>query len=440
MTVRQRMLLVGGLLSGYAVLEAFRYLRKHRKTVTCVLFHASFLLAGPALWQLAGLLPPEWVPVCLTHAVTTVPTLASLLVLGHAERLKERAEALRRGAKAPPPGVRLWLSYWSCWPMLAVMEWSLLALPRLTPYYGQVGQLQGDLRRVMLVFVLWLQVWQGCRFLQYTLSGLLQNTSVLETIAMCFGSRGLQLLGFARGNLGAGGAAMTMSGFQVFRKLTRRLWLVAVGASAAIALILVLVWLFYRAVAGVSSVITMALWCFAAMDSADTLSSGSRDLYPRKLAFWVLAMLWGFSTKLPYVGVILGLFTPFAFSLWLVAGDPILRRLVLPFLQRATGPFMALSSTAISALEVASASRRMGPPSGCSRSGDDAAADDTGGVGGGREDADALSGVEDTGGTGGVKTHSGKGSRADLAGETEEDDGSLRRRKGSAQAAKAAKD
>merc|ERR1719491_148151 len=55
-------------------------------------------------------------------------------------------------------------------------------------------------------------------------------------------------------------------------------------------------------------------------------------------------MIWEAATRLPYVGVILRLFTPFAFSLWLLAGDVVLRRLILPSFRLVSAPLLLIAS------------------------------------------------------------------------------------------------
>merc|ERR1719265_191366 len=92
------------------------------------------------------------------------------------------------------------------------------------------------------------------------------------------------------------------------------------------------IWLFYKAVRWATFVLTVLLWLFAAADTADTLTGYVEDFYCRKLAFWVLAMFWEWLTVVPAFGLVLQLFTPLAFALWLVAGEPVLRKVLLPLL------------------------------------------------------------------------------------------------------------
>lgn len=338
------------------------------------------VVAGAAVWQLAAALPGAWLPKLLEHAITTVPTLASLFVLSQhmsaCEAAEEAAQAhavaqkaavaasggifgsLRRGgasflrrhqpetavAKAtaaparPPPqpkpvgpmkGGRLWLSYWAFWPVLLLLNFSIGSLPRLLPS-AEVERYRPLVQRGLLVFAMWLQAWQGCTLLQGTLHGL-AAADLPEQLFGLFGASGLQVLCLARGivpnNLGA---------FRFVMRL-QQTWLFLGGGAVAL---LACLWIFHTAINMVMGLLTAGLWLFAAYDTSAELKRSARqprgdseNQLPRKLAFWVLAMLWTFATRLPAVGAILRIVTPFSFALFQLGGEPLFRRLLYPLLK-----------------------------------------------------------------------------------------------------------
>lgn len=353
MTMRQRLLVLFVAISGFTIYEAYRMFRRHKLLIMHVLFHLSFLVGGPLLWYSSGLLPPHVLVLVVTHLITTIPAFFSLLVISNADDAgKGSAPSRSRQSRyeqsvIPTTNVkmhRLWLSYWACWPALAVFEAGVGAVPKLVQA-GNSDSLQIELQRALLTFVVWLQFWQGSRMLHYTVQSMLFNTSFLEYIARFFGARGLWLLSILRGGLWAG--VSPTNGFRVFgmlKAISSRLWLACVGLAILVGVVFLLVTLFYRALSVVSSVATMLLWLCAASDSADTLTNHAEDFYTKKLSFWVLAMIWEACTKLPYVGVILRLFTPFAFSLWILAGEAVLRRLILPSFRIVAVPLLAIGN------------------------------------------------------------------------------------------------
>lgn len=347
MTLRQRLLACIITMVTYAMVEAVRLFRRHSRFVMHLFFHASFLVGGPMVWYGSGRLASEWLPWCLTHTITTIPTLFSLLTISCAPPSKadatpssppSPASARSRVPALPTTNIelhRLWLSYWACWPALAVFEAGVSGVvPRLTIPNTNTVWLQAELQRALLTFCIWLQFWQGSRLLQYTMQSLLFNTSILEYILGFFGARGMQALSLVRSGVTSSGVS-PMGTFRAMRwlsGLTKRLWICCLMLACIAAIMFAVVRVFYKAFAVVSSIATLMLWLCAASDSADTLTRYAEDIYSKKLCFWVLAMIWEALTMAPYIGVLLRLFTPFAFSVWLLAGEMVMRRLFLPIL------------------------------------------------------------------------------------------------------------
>lgn len=345
LSLRQRMLAVFGVLSLYSLVEGFRFVRSHRQKVMWVLFHASFLLGGPVIWYVSGFVSSDWLEWTLWHMVSTVPTLASMNVLSctpdeyqtvrkglfsrqpvfELEKQKEREQKRTESLQSQ----RSWLSFWVCWPILALLQAGLNIVPRALAFRENSGQIQFELRRATLTAVVWLQWWEGSKLLQFSLETLLSQSAVLD-VAGYFGAKAwcLSCAVGMRGAKATGSSSWRM--MQMLQRMAKQFWLIIIVSVIGTLVVALLVWLFYSAVSVMSAAATLLVWCFAAADSADTLTRHVEDFYAKKLSFWVLAMLWEALASMPYFGIVLRLFTPVAFSVWLVAGETVLRRVCLP--------------------------------------------------------------------------------------------------------------
>jgi len=390
---------VGLYLTALVVRRIIRACRRRkeglRQAVKSVLFHGSFVLACPLLWFSTGRVSIWWLNVLLTNVLTTVPTLGSLVALGWqplfdpgagtssataiedvqghpalpwralgdtssmgtveaaSTGMRPRRRSHRRAAvdmpaarPAQPSSLRLWLSYWASWPLLQLLEQGLPALLELQVLgVKQVPELQSQLRRVLIVYVLWLLVWKGSRVQLAVLRFTLGRCRLLEILPGLLGVHGLQILSMLRGGTEGMAVPSTANMFLAFQSIFRRGWRMLAAATAALALLVASVVLFYRLVSVTNRALTALIWIFAAMDTADTLAADAGEiLLARKLAFWAVAMLWSALVQLPFVGVGLRLFTPVVFALLMVASETILRRVVQPLLELLTARLRRLLS------------------------------------------------------------------------------------------------
>eukprot|EP00913_Durusdinium_trenchii_P019886 g18693.t1 len=338
---------------------------------------------GPGASVGARCLTPGQQHFGLRHLLTTVPTLGSLLALGWRpapevsqllalqasdapplalpERQAASGSARRRSrARSPPvpPAVperheapleievsastqRFWLSYWASWPLLMLLEGGLPSLLDLLDV-PEVELAKRRLRQGLLIFVIWLQLWQGSR-LQLAM---LRRLSKLmpETVPSLGALPMMQYLQLLQGNLNA----PSMNLWSWCGWLVQQRWrLLALGGLGAVLLGLLSnlnlsgvaqVIAFYKVVNLANSVLVMLLYLFAALDSAETLAQGHDTMLPRQLAFWTVAMLYRYASELPVLGVFLRLFTIIVYALLLVAGETILKRVVQPLLDLALKP------------------------------------------------------------------------------------------------------
>ncbi|CAE7796398.1 unnamed protein product [Symbiodinium sp. CCMP2456] len=393
---------VGLYLTALVVRRIIRACRRRkeglRKAIKSVLFHGSFVMACPLLWFSTGRVSIWWLNVLLTHVLTTVPTVGSLVALGWqplfdagagtasataiedvqghpalpwrapgapgnansmgtlevaSTAVRPRRRSHRRAAvdtpaarPASPSSLRLWLSYWASWPLLQLLEQGLPALLELQVLgVKQVAEVQSQLRRALIVYVLWLLVWKGSRVQLAVLRFTLGRCRVLEILPGLLGVHGLQILNMLRGGTEGVPVPSTANMFLAFQSIFRRGWRILAAGAAACALLVASVVLFYRLVSVTNRALTALIWVFAAMDTADTLAADAGEiLLARKLAFWAVAMLWSALVQLPFVGVGLRLFTPVVFALLMVASETILRRVVQPLLELLTARLGRLPS------------------------------------------------------------------------------------------------
>lgn len=354
LTLRQRLGVLCFIAAVYGIGVTIQLFWRHQRLVKKTLFHASFLIFGPAIWHLCALIDHDWYSTIVTHAVTTMPAVMSMVMLswvpqepetkprsGAAAAIRARGDSADTIPTTNQQMLRLWLSYWTCWPVLSLLKVLIERVPRLVGSAGvaHAAQLQSELQRAMITFVVWIMLWQGSRLLNLLLRACFFNTGIWENIAWFFGARGVEALIATKG--GVVGALVSFSPIRMTRiigKISSRLWLVGIFFFLAVSVVCLLLWVFYSAVSIVSQALTMLLWIFAALDSADALTQHAEGFYYRKLAFWVLAMLWELVVTLPYAGAVLNIFTPIAFALFFVAGEFLLKRIVLPVFVRARGP------------------------------------------------------------------------------------------------------
>ena len=139
------------------------------------LFHLSFVVVGPVIWELARLCPQQVPQVIYIVVATLWPLFATArgLVRHHREK-EEKAQMEEEEAQKSrkwwsfrlylpslKEGFRMsaeleeefcfWLSYWSCWPLMMLLRWSLVSLD--TSGSGSAG--------LLIAVSLWLQYWKA---------------------------------------------------------------------------------------------------------------------------------------------------------------------------------------------------------------------------------------------------------------------------------------
>eukprot|EP00811_Abedinium_folium_P032307 NODE_5363_length_1778_cov_10.760751.p1 GENE.NODE_5363_length_1778_cov_10.760751~~NODE_5363_length_1778_cov_10.760751.p1 ORF type:complete len:517 (-),score=85.59 NODE_5363_length_1778_cov_10.760751:117-1667(-) len=347
-----RLYFVSVALAIYGIRGSYHMLHSQQAFVTKFFFHAGFLVGGPALWVLTGFLSHQWSSFLLRHVITTVPVFASLAVVAKAPNISSGSHdqgsgLLRRRSMsllpAPPRSNaemhRLWLSYWACWPMARLLEATVEGVPQIVPHVDSVA-ITAKLQRITLTFIIWLQVWQGSRLLNYTAWRAMPKTNIPDRIAKWLKKQGLivtEKIMSVRAAPSASHWSLVWLPWlaQALRLDVTGIWPRVLGLLLAVlATLVVSMWLFFRAWRALSRVSTLMLWLLASMDAADVVMNGDEVVYSQKLAFWVLARGWSMLTLLPYVGPVFGFVTPFVFTMLLLTSEKVMRWLVLPLLGR----------------------------------------------------------------------------------------------------------
>mmetsp|Transcript_56385 Transcript_56385/g.104318 ORF Transcript_56385/g.104318 Transcript_56385/m.104318 type:complete len:650 (-) Transcript_56385:31-1980(-) len=348
MSARQQGIVIATVVLGYLGILLLQLCRNHSSKLMKLLLHGSFLIAGPLIWHQCHEIQPAWLPWCADVLLKVVPTVVSLLALGcgdfSSHRTATKSKWFSWSAQSSPsprqgPRTALFrrccLSYWACWPLLAVLQQAVTVVPQWLPNVNSAKrvQLEDEFYRAFLTFLLWLQIWQGSSFLNRIVKMLVQQSGICEGLAWFCGARGMDALALLRrgtlnGSLGTGRNLLSM-----MRLILRKLWLIVLATVLILALMCFAAWLCYRAFTMVFMLLSIAIWVFAAMDTTDILALRTEDLYSRKLGFWVVAMLWERLVMLKYLGSLLSLATPLVLALAMVAGESLLGLLVLPVLR-----------------------------------------------------------------------------------------------------------
>lgn len=317
----------------------WRWLIGQTGRIVSIIFQLSIFIAAPLMWFAWDYVPPEHFPMLTAVAITYLPALSSTHAIASTSMPPNHRNLKRQ---------RGWLSYWACWPALVLLECC-------KDYFGHTT----DVNKVLLTFVIWLQFWEGSEYFSAILQRLSQTT-LLEHVARFFGQSGLQILDVMRRGIGATGAMNLIAGnWKIFRILgfvsrlgsyAKKLGIIAIVVFAVGCLFVLwrAISAFYQAVSVVTWFVTVVIYALAANESANTLRKKREDDYTKKLSFWVMACVWEVITLLcdmvPAIGGVPRLLTPLSHAMWLLAGDWVLRQVVLPLLRKVLAPARILLS------------------------------------------------------------------------------------------------
>lgn len=331
---RQRLFVCSSVVVIYAMISAFRAICKHSAAISKIVFQASFLIAGPMLWFLSGHLSPLGLQWTLSIVLSGLPTLMSFHAACRGLAKQDTSIAWSFGILdiqflTQEEWCELWIAFWALWPVLMMLRFATQRLPHALPDY-QSNQilLPNELDRALIVFTLWIQFWQGGILLNHTIRFTLGGNGAMFSAPRALLKRWVPSLPSMPGI----NTAIQLKNV-AFRKQsfgsTLQMAILLVVAS-----ILVVTWAFYHTLRLACEVLVLITVCVAAVDSANIVSQGSKDFYIKRVSFWVLLQVWRTFCQVPLLGSGLSLATPFAFSLFFVAGDHILAWLLIPLAAR----------------------------------------------------------------------------------------------------------
>lgn len=329
LTPRQRLLLCASVLSVYAVLLTFRVIRRHSSTINGFLFQTAFFLVGPFVWILTGFLSPRCLHWSWTVVLLVLPTLLSFdasrrrLVKQEPNHPQHNAGVLAT-LRSSEEWCRMWLSFWACWPLLMILRFATQRLPQVLPeYWDDEFLLPSELDRAFIVLTLWVQFWQGSFLINHTLRSfsVMLNLGILA--APCALAKRLA------STFWLGPRASTLLDVSRFLSSSSSMFGQSVIMMVVLGIVIV-TWTFYQAFRLACGIMTLAALFFVAMESANVAISSSGDLYVKRLSFWVFLQIWTTLVQTPIVGAGLGLATPIVMSFFFLAGDHLLRWLLIP--------------------------------------------------------------------------------------------------------------
>mmetsp|Transcript_29171 Transcript_29171/g.67843 ORF Transcript_29171/g.67843 Transcript_29171/m.67843 type:complete len:533 (+) Transcript_29171:102-1700(+) len=356
---RQRLWCFGVGLLAYSAIEAARAFSRNTGTLKRAAFEVSFLAVAPLLWFGSGLLSAgvlQQVLACMISVVPVALSFAHVWLTVPKEVQPGHSDASEKDVRRQAHETRkMWLSYWVCWPMLQLLYLAVQWLPQREQVTVSVTEMQ----QVLLVIVVWLQFWQAERLLSFLRVVGVANCTKLPTELINQLRKRLSFLFGGFFSFGRSSDPKASPGVSVALerqlemasragKWQRFLEVFLQGSSVSVLACLlglaILALLFEKAVRLLTDLMNIAIFFFAATDSADVVFGSSEDFYLKRLCFWVLAISWNILLGVPMLRDALHLISPLALGLFFLAGESILRFLLIP-------PVETISSSLVSAVQ-----------------------------------------------------------------------------------------
>eukprot|EP00929_Paragymnodinium_shiwhaense_P067958 TRINITY_DN34156_c3_g3_i1.p1 TRINITY_DN34156_c3_g3~~TRINITY_DN34156_c3_g3_i1.p1 ORF type:complete len:609 (-),score=131.54 TRINITY_DN34156_c3_g3_i1:3-1829(-) len=308
-----------------------------KQAAKAIMFQLSFVVVGPLVWICTGFLSGSCASLLVVALMSLVPMVISLAVLLRVERhrAQQKEDKLKEQEQTSPskswfslPAFNLevivedvkpelpqalqdrvlyWLSYWSCWPVLA----GLHALSHTEALVKEDSQASAD--GLVLALVVWVTVWEQSRFAPYMLGILARLFSCVTvqlsnmTDSLSVRAPGVALQAAQRGNELVGQLG------------SKSIMVAVVGLAVASAILLAL-----RVVAFLSSLLTLVCFWGVALDSARCVAKRDADLCVTRLAFWVITIAWLAICEIPVLSIILEVWTPILLVFALLMGETLL--------------------------------------------------------------------------------------------------------------------
>eukprot|EP00041_Stephanoeca_diplocostata_P016628 m.328481 g.328481 ORF g.328481 m.328481 type:complete len:507 (+) comp20429_c0_seq7:295-1815(+) len=279
----------------YGLFKVYIKAREHRHTLKRVAYQASFAIVAPAVWYGSQyVLVGRMLPVTVGLMISIVPAFYSLRSFHASGGQRQRSE--ERG---------LWLSYWSCWPMVNYI--SAVVMHDVSA--------PSELQRLLLVLLVWLQFWEGSRlFPDLIMKGALYV--------------GLPVWNVATANLPQWVRNPSAFFFQHFSRLSSAYEFAKGNKFLSGGGILVVAYLFWSFVSTMSGLLTVLIWWAASLKTTEVISKKKVDDYKGQLAFWILALGYTQLMMVPVVRYFAAIWEPIFLSVAQSMGESILTYLL----------------------------------------------------------------------------------------------------------------
>ncbi|GAB5355051.1 hypothetical protein AAMO2058_000172700 [Amorphochlora amoebiformis] len=305
LTLEAKGFILVGLLVLFGVVRTYRLVRERSDAILVAIFQASYLLVGPGVYLAVNLLPPRVAISTTTIALTLLPSVLSILAF----RTSEMGQREQRGNMfAGWKKCDVWLSYWSCWPILTSLLWAIVS-------YVADPLICTQLLAVLVALAIWLQFWFGSKTF-FSLASILfaQIHPVVDMLSPAFpGFSTLRSMLSSSFSL-----SRQMSFMGTLSSLWDNRWTVGPVVLVVAGMIITLGLRLYTFL---TNTLSAAIFWGVAFKSAKAIREKRSAQYSELLAFWILTQLTQVLVYVPVLGSMIGLFQPVLLPVYLVMGE-----------------------------------------------------------------------------------------------------------------------
>eukprot|EP00468_Gymnochlora_sp_CCMP2014_P014760 CAMPEP_0167770726 /NCGR_PEP_ID=MMETSP0110_2-20121227/18097_1 /TAXON_ID=629695 /ORGANISM="Gymnochlora sp., Strain CCMP2014" /LENGTH=559 /DNA_ID=CAMNT_0007659971 /DNA_START=24 /DNA_END=1702 /DNA_ORIENTATION=- len=303
LSLEQKLMGVFALFVIYVCYWTYIAVRKRKDAIMYGLFHISFVVVGPVVLYLFNVMPPAFSQKSSSVILTVFPTVMSLDAIRHVSNRYNGAFAQWRSRD-------IWLSYWSCLPVLSAILWFLV---------NYVEDLQ--VRRLGIAILITAVLWFGSevKLFFYLIWKVLNFGPPVFSIITSIAPGIKTFLSTIQSQL-------TFSNYASISQSLKVLWenkRVTIPIGCALLFIIFVVG--SRIYATLASFFTGLFTFFVAVQSAQAVRNKESGKYGMLLSFWVLTQLQQVLYYLPIVGTVMGFFQPMFLTIFMLMGEEVLK-------------------------------------------------------------------------------------------------------------------
>jgi len=309
LSLEEQALVVLGLFVLYGGYQTYKAVQKRADAIMFVLFQVSYLVVGPCIYLGWRCIPPSYSQPLVTVVLTVIPTCMSVLAFNRAQSAK-RVKMWERWLACD-----LWLSYWSCWPMLSLLFYMITT-------YTRDDAMKLQVLSVFVALCVWLQLWYGSKAFFSLVSRAFSSITPHEASASAVLPGAGRVFSAIRSTLSF---SQQMSIIETLQELWKnKMW----SVPLLVVVVAVLVQLGWRIYSLFNDALTALIWVGVAFKSSQVVKRKESVRYAESLAFWVLAQFTQVALHIPVVGTFIALFRPVLLPVYLAIGDNVLGTVV----------------------------------------------------------------------------------------------------------------